>query len=342
MRKVFVISFLFAGLWLLGCAGMQSDSGDAKSARQVRQVDNFAEPEIEEATLAGYDYVELSAEDERIEIAGAQHGGAPKMQKPAKKSDLNKPEFWPATDGIPAQMEDLQWGMSIKKVYKIFEDKIVAKYAEQLKSTAGDLLAEDRIRSMQMRELRTLKESFVFFEGQTTGYESNIVYKEFTHNNDESMLVWDAEKFVEYLFFINGRFWKRLRLFRMDQVQGLDFHSFLASIEEVMGGPGKEFVDREGNLDRITWRDATTYVDIIDGESFYGVYGLRFTSAVTQTHVAKLRTNADRKTLPTTSSASDLIEEVTSSVDLDDHKESVIDSYTGTTPNADAGFSQGK
>jgi len=178
----------------------------------------------------------------------------------------------------------------------------------------------------------------VAYNGQTTGYESHMVSSEFMHNNGESMLVWDAGKYVEYLFFINDRFWKRVRLFRIDQLGGITLEEFNGTIEAMMGTPGQEIVDEEGNLQKIVWRDEDSYAAILDGSKFFGVYGLRLSAAVTETNLDKLRTREGKKDTTTVSDdVASTIERAVTSVDMDDHQESVIDQYTGKAHN-DGGF----
>ena len=177
-----------------------------------------------------------------------------------------------------------------------------------------------------------MHKSYIEFTGQTTGFESHMIAEEFTHNNSESMFVWDAGKYVEYLFFIKGRFWKRLRAFRKDSFKAdITFMDFLATIEGRFGISGREYFDAKGNLDRVSWRNDDTYADILDRSSFFGAYGLRFSCAVTATYIAKLRVNADRDKGIVTDKVSDMVDQVTSvgAADIKDGEASVIDNYTG-------------
>lgn len=282
----------------------------------------------------------LSADDEQLVIPGAEFGKAPAVipppsaKKKGKKGAVAEPPagYVPFSEGIAEQMEGLQWGMSIKKVMSLFEQRIRDSYAEELKTAAGDALAEDGIRTKLLRDVSRMHKSYIEFTGQTTGFESHMIADEFTHNNSESMFVWDAGKYVEYLFFIQNRFWKRLRAFRKDSFKAdITFMDFLATIESRFGVSGREFFDAKGNLDRVSWRNDETYADILDRSSFFGAYGLRFSCAVTATHIAKLRPNADRDKGIVTDQVSDMVDQVTaaSGDKLKDGEASVIDNYTG-------------
>ena len=343
MNQKVLIMFLGAVIFLFGCAVKVREPTSPNSASG-----EFVEPEMAETEgIEGYQEVQLTDEDNRIVVPGANFGGAPAMKgagkaKKGKKgknasnaTDRKNPAYWPETKGVQDLMEGLQWGMSVKKVFSIFESKIREKYEEQMRAAQGDLLAEDRIRAKMHRELNEVKNSYVEFNGQTTGYESHMVDVEFTHNNHEAMMVWDAGKYVEYLFFIEGRFWKRVRLFRIDKLGGITLGDFTASMEQVLGCKGAEILDQEGKLLQIVWRDADTYVSVLDGSKFFGVYGLRLSSAVTETYLSKLRTRRDKSSGSVDTSVSSTIDKAVNSVDYDDNQESVIDGYTGKTHSGD-------
>ena len=331
-QKILVIA-LGASLISLGCATKVPEPTSPNSASG-----EFIAPEMEESEgIEGYQDVQLGAEDNQIIVPGSNFGRAPAFKKAGKGkkkgkgkgNNSNNPAYWPKTEGVADLMEGLQWGMTVKKVFSIFEGKIRAEYEEQMAAVQGDLLREDRIRAQMYKELTEVKNSYVAFNGQTTGYESHMVDVEFTHNNNESMMVWDAGKYVEYLFFMNERFWKRVRLFRIDKLGGITLADFTGSMEQVLGCKGAEVTDMDGNLVKIAWRDEDTFVAVLDGSKFFGVYGLRLSSGVTETHLAKLRTNKGKSSGKVDASISSTIDKAVSSVDYDDNQESVIDGYTG-------------
>ena len=334
-QKLLVIA-LGVAMAAPGCATKVPEPTSPNSASG-----EFVAPEMEETEgIEGYQDVQLTAEDNQIIVPGSNFGGAPAMKgggkakgrkgkKNAKNDAASNPANWPKTDSVADLMEGLQWGMTVKKVFSIFEQKIREKYDEKMAAVQGDLLKEDQIRAKMYKELNEVKDSYVAFNGQTTGYESHMVDVEFTHNNNESMMVWDAGKYVEYLFFINNRFWKRVRLFRIDKLGGITLQDFVASMENVLGCKGEEILDQDGNLVKIVWRDKDTFVAVLDGSKFFGVYGLRLSSAITETHLAKLRTNKGKSSGKVDEAISATIDKAVSSVDYNDNAESVIDGYTG-------------
>jgi len=287
--------------------------------------------------------IALSAADEKLIVPGSNFGKAPpvkknvakkkhkKRRKGKKKGKSFSPKYAPYSEGIAEQMEGLKWGMTYKKVLSMFEHKIRESYQDDIKASTGDALAEDKIRTKMIHAITKMRKSYIKFDGQRSGYESHLISTEFTHNNNESMMVWDAGKYVEYLFFFNERFWKRIRSFRVDSFSSkLTFTDFLGSIENHFGGPGKKIYDKKGKLDKMAWRDEETFAYVMDRSAFFGIFALKFTAAITETYLSKLRTNKDRAKGKVSSEISSMVDSVTSSQgDLSDNQSSVIDGYTG-------------
>jgi hypothetical protein len=335
-----MVRVLFAGALILALGACGSAKVEVKKTDEPTSapIKPFVAPELGEGSAGGTTTtVSLSAEDQEIVVPGSQFGGPPPVQQPAakKKKGPVQPVI-PYTDAVADQMEGLEWGMTWKKVISLFEGKVREKYAKELSATAGDALAEDQVRTKMLREMRKLKDSFIEFKGQRTGYEAGMIAEEFTHNNGESMLQWDAGKYVEYLFFFNGRFWKRLRAFRKDSFStDITFITFLGTLEARFGTGLETFTD-DGEIDKVIWRDETTFVAAVDRSKFYGAFGLRFTAAVTETYVDRLRTNKGRDTGAVGDDVSKLVDQVTSGkADAAAGGSSVIDDYTGGAPATD-------
>jgi hypothetical protein len=141
------------------------------------------------------------------------------------------------------------------------------------------------------------------------------------------MLEWDAGKFVEYMFFFNGRFWKRLRTFRKEALHIPDFETYVGTLDAKFG-PGKRINDEKGNLVEVRWQNDDTYMTAKDKSSFYGVFCLYFTARVSEDNLAKLRPNAGKSDGSVGTQVSDMVQSVTSG-DIADHDSAVLDGYTG-------------
>jgi hypothetical protein len=141
------------------------------------------------------------------------------------------------------------------------------------------------------------------------------------------VLEWDAGKFVEYMFFFNGRFWKRLRTFRKEALNIPDFETYVGTLEGKFG-PGKRINDAKGKLAEVRWQNDDTYMTAKDKSSFYGVFCLYFTARVSEDNLAKLRPNADKGDGSVDKNVSEMVQSVTSG-DIADHDSAVLDGYTG-------------
>ncbi len=319
-----------------GCGGAGSNSESAAS-----QDKGFVDPFGGDADLraGGEAEPEVDIDPEDLEIPGAEYGtkkqkggnakaNCPKGKKGKKCRRQAKKSSGPIpfSDAIADQMKGIPWGMHYKAVMAGFRKRITQAYDEELK-TSVDALEEHKIREKMTKEIKKLEKSYIEFNGQRTGYEGAVLEKEFTHNNGESLLVWDAGKFVEYLFFFNGRFWKRFRTFRKEKLNIENFESYVATLTQNFG-QGKEVRNAAGELEKVLWQDKTTYMTAMDQSGFYGVYSLSFTAKVTEDNLAKLRTAEGRADGSVDQKVSNMVSEVTSGSLADDNS-SVVDSYTG-------------
>lgn len=338
MKKA--IRTIFAGLiagTLILLVGCKAQVGTKTGGKDKPSSPYGGGPGLGKDSEKGGGSAKLSAEDEELIVPGSQYGNAPPIntgkKKKGKKGKKSSDEDLPYADTIAEQMEGLEWGMTYKKVISIFEEQVQTRFAEDLAAAAGDALIEDQVRTKIRRAIGKLRKSYVTFDGQTTGFEGHMIADEFTHNNRESMLMWDAGKYVEYLFFFNGRFWKRLRAFRIDSFKTeISFPTFLATLENRFG-EGRAFFDDKSQLDKVMWRDESTYVAALDRSGFFGAFGLRFSAAVTETFLDQLRPHKGKSDGSVNDDISKMVESVTDgSGALTDHESSVIDGYTGGKP----------
>ncbi len=327
-------AMIVGSIWMSGCGGAKSEQEQPKSASNI---DPFGVSSVDlKAGASNDEYEDVDMDD--LSVPGNEYGmkkgggGAAKANCPkgkagnkcreeAKKSSAPIPE----SEEIAGQMEGIPWGLQSRGVMKNFEQRINKEYEDALKNANG-AVEEYNIRTKLTKEINKLKKSYVEFNGQTTGYEGAVLEGEFTHNNGESMLEWDAGKFVEYMFFFNGRFWKRLRTFRKEALKIPDFETYVGTLDAKFGA-GKRIHDSSGALVEVRWQNADTYMTAKDKSSFYGVFCLYFTARVTEDNLEKLRPNSG-KSESNDSQVSSMVEAVTGG-DIADQHTSVLDSYTG-------------
>lgn len=347
------ISLAVGGAWCALCLIMSGCGGaSANSEGSANQDKGFEDPFGGDADLraGGEAEPEVDIDPEDLEIPGAEYGKAkqkggkakancPKGKKGKKCREQAKKSSGPIpfSDAIADQMKGIPWGMHYKAVMAGFKKRITQAYDEEIKASV-DALDEHKIREKMTKEINKLEKSYVEFNGQRTGYEGAVLEKEFTHNNGESLLVWDAGKFVEYLFFFNGRFWKRVRTFRKEKLNIENFESYVATLTQAFG-QGKELRNGSGELEKVMWQNDDTYMTAQDQSGFYGVFSLTFAAKVTEDNLAKLRTAEGRNDGSVDNSVSSMVNEVTSGSLADDNA-AVVDSYTGvnegTTTKIDA------
>jgi hypothetical protein len=266
-----------------------------------------------------------------IRVPGSEYGKASVSQgtaqkcgkgKKGKKCEAAKGGDIPNSKGIAEQMAGIPWGLHYKYVIRMFEEKIRANYAEDLKLVAGEV-EEDRIRSKMMREINRLKKSYTKFDGRRTGFEGDVIGEEFTHNNNESMLKWDAGKYVEYMFFFNDRFWKRLRTFRKDSFAAdITFDDYVATLVNRFGHGAKTFKNKD-QLVVVKWQNKDTLAVAEDRTDI---------AKVTNSHLSRLRKQTKDDGVEE-KPVSPIVKTVTSG-DVTDRHSGVIDDYTGGDSNA--------
>jgi Fe-S cluster biosynthesis and repair protein YggX len=192
-----------------------------------------------------------------------------------------------------------------------------------------------------MREISRLKKSYTKVDGKRTGFEGDVIGREFTHNNNESMIKWDAGKYVEYMFFINNRFWKRLRTFRKDSfAEDITFDDFVSTLVGRFGD-GKEMFNDRDQLAEMKWQNKDTLAVAEDRSDMFGVYSLSFIAKVTNSHLSRLRTHKAKDGDAEKGAVSPIVSTVTSG-DVTDRHSNVVDDYTGgDTSSSSANLSFG-
>jgi hypothetical protein len=325
IRKIVAVAALFLlGLTALGCGGA-AEKTETTPKKSTLPEDPFGgdvdlRGDSESSSEVKVDLDDLKVPGEQWGLKEPEKSACPRGRKGAKCREMTAPP--PYSDGIYDVMVDLPWGLTKRSVMGIIENRIRASFEDDLKNVSG-AIEEDKLRSKMLREITEIRKSYIEFKGQRTGFEQNFVADEFTHKNSEAMLVYDAGKYVEHLFFIDGRFWKRVWAFRKDKLNDLPFDDYYGSLINRFG-EGKE-IYKEGDLVKVKWMNDDTYLSSIDKSGFYGVYLLVFSARVTEDNLSSLRTN---KKKGEDDGVSSMVEAVTSG-GLTDHNTSVIDSYTG-------------
>jgi hypothetical protein len=236
----------------------------------------------------------------------------------------------------PKALADLagkfKWGMTPENISKIIIDQLTTKLQEQIQKET-DVYQQDNLRKELAEELEKVKSSYIKFDGQKSGWDVSIVDKEFSHRNDESMMVYWEKDQRRFLFFWHDKLYKQFIAFNAEhpKFQGKTFDDFAKLIENRFGPAEMKFANLrtkdEQTLDHLEWAPSgDDELWAIDQSQFYGNFCLvlRQRSVVAQmgskAHAPKANTNA-------------IIDSVTTRDKNDtDANADIVDQITGTKP----------
>lgn len=199
----------------------------------------------------------------------------------------------PASDKIAEAMGKLKWGMSRDDVLKDVTEKVKERYRPLLAKTK-DAVEEDRLRLEAKNELDAIKKGVVDFDGRTSGWDVGFLKGEFTHNNDESMIVVRDANSQNFYFFIGGRLWKWYKAFDSSVFPGSNFNTFASAVKGRFGDSKEtkgEIRPGEGQRRWLEWQDPQTRLRAVDNTGFYGFFCLVFEEKGTVDRLATLRSN---------------------------------------------------
>jgi hypothetical protein len=278
-----------------------------------------------------------------LSVSAVAHA-APAHASPSKKK--SKAEKVPVSAEISKSMGDLTWGMSKDDLQKKLIDKVKEHYRPLVAKT-HDAVEEDRLRTAATDEMKRIRDSFVEFRGTSTGWDVSFLRGEFTHGNDESMLVMRDQNSQNFYFFMSGKLWKWYKAFDAEVFPAGDFSTFAASVQRRFG-PAKdaqgELSPGSGKRHWLEWQDDKSRLRAVDQTDFYGFYCLVFEEKATVANLASLRKN----TREVGNKQNALVEAVTApNAGNADHSSDVVDQITGKShahaapPAASSGKSKG-
>jgi hypothetical protein len=248
---------------------------------------------------------------------------------PKKKGGKKHAEAVPNSEKIAEALGDVKWGISRDEMVKNATEKLKEKYRPLLAKTK-DAVQEDRLRQQARQELDALKKGVTEFDGRSTGWDVSFLKGEFTHNNQESMVVVRDGNSQNFYFFINDKLWKWYKAFDAAVFPAGNFTAFQGAVQRRFG-PAKdvqgEIRPGEGARHWLEWQDKTTRLKAVDQSDFYGFYCLVFEEKTTVDNLARLRAHGDGEKGEKRHS---LVEAVTSErSDVPDDSPNVVDRLTG-------------
>ncbi len=176
---------------------------------------------------------------------------------------------------------DFEFGMTPEEVMGALAEEIREKYQEKIDATQS-VHRHDRLRQKRSREIARLRDTYIEFEGERTGWDVSIIEDQFAHNTGESMLVrWESDPATgedrrRFFFFHDGELYK---MFLALNPSGEDrsFSYFRRLMERRLGSGDISYeTDSFGNRRpvAIDWQASGYDVQALNMLEFYGSFCL--------------------------------------------------------------------
>jgi len=201
-----------------------------------------------------------------------------------------------SSSAIAEAMTDLHWGMSESEVTIYLKHRISMLYEAKIKKASG--FEKSRLEQEQQSRLQEIQKSRVGFGSQRTQWDSGLIAYEFTHNNEETMLVAKDDNSVNFYFFIHRSLWKWFKAYNRDVFGGKNFRTVSTGLEKKFGHGFKkeaESIPGSGMRPVVEWRDRNTRLRAVDETSQYGRICLVFEDTSMLGQLATLRVNPDKR-----------------------------------------------
>ena len=216
-------------------------------------------------------------------VAGGAKKPAPAKKAPAKAPAAKKPAPPPKKGPAPMvnaeqkkslldKMAGFKFGMTKDEILGVLQKQINERYEEKIKATT-DVAQQDRYRKEKKAELGRVSQTYVKFDGKSTGWDVSIIEGEFAHNTSEALMErWENDNGKNnrrFFFFYNDRLWKMFISLDVSMIpeDKRNFDTFKGVMESQYG---------KGAIDggTIAWRAGEFDVRAIDRLKDYGALGL--------------------------------------------------------------------
>ena len=242
----------------------------------------------------------------------------------------------PVSPRIAQELGTLRWGINHEQVIEYFRQMIRASYAPRMRNLGQ--VEQYRMVEQRDAEIRAVERTYVAFDGVPTHrrWDTSFIGEEYTHNNNESMLVYeDRRGNREFFFFINDRLWKRVQA-RNTAGARINLDDFATQLETIFGA-GRRVMDGP-RLRTVEWRDDTTRLHVVDATTFYNAFCLIYEESATLAQLPTLRRNVAAAPTRTAVAASAAVPETGNTTG--DSNADIVDRITGKirrVQGADAG-----
>lgn len=183
--------------------------------------------------------------------------------------------------GVSDLKGDFEFGMTPAEVMGVLAEEIRAEYAEKIDETPH-FYRQDELRRERQREIQRLRDTYVEFEGERTGWDVSLIEEQFAHDTGESMLVrWESDPVTgedrrRFFFFHEGELYKMFFALNPSG-QERPFSFFQNLLERRFGSGDVTYeVDALGNRTpaAIDWESSDYRIRALNKLEFYGSFAL--------------------------------------------------------------------
>lgn len=248
----------------------------------------------------------------------------------AKQLKQQRPASAQTTKAIGELMGDFQWGMNATEVENAVEQQLELEVQAKIRKSQ-EPWEQQKLRDELEAKRKEIRDSYVKFEGQKTGWDVSFLDKEFDHKNNESMFFrWEQEQ-RRFFFFHQEKLYKMVIGLSQEKFQGKSFGEFTTLMQERYGKAEPRFVTNAAGeqwADRLVWpRAGVTELDAVDHTAFYGTFILLLYDSREAARVAEGRSaNAPARARLDEAIEEALSEAATGATRID---EDVVDRLTG-------------
>ncbi len=183
----------------------------------------------------------------------------------------------------------MPFGITFEKTMDHISAVLARSHKDRYRATLTDPHARDRLQEKIKIQVQAIRDSYIEFKGQKTGYTVSVVGEEFAHNAGESMLVVPNESFKHYFFFskLGGGLWKIVK----STVSRQTFAECLVGLVQVYGAADQVVYadpERKTRPMRASWSDNTFLLEATYRQDFSAIT-ISWTLKAVHEQLSKLR-----------------------------------------------------
>jgi len=158
-----------------------------------------------------------------------------------------------ASAAIKRLVLPFKWGMSHSRVENLLIKQLRKRYYPLIHKASGNSLRQDRLRNELTKDIRSMRKSFIRFDGRKSNWDGSIVDDQFVHKNNESMLVVLDRDQQRFFFFFHDRLYKVMIAFNNDhpKYKGLTFPKFVSVLIQAYGQGKPVFLPDAAGINKL-------------------------------------------------------------------------------------------